>query len=1624
LPAVERSWSGFDKSAFDALTSTAPGESAMRSSPLVFTLPLPDGTFERFAIANSPIIAPELAAAYPQIRTFTGQGLDDPTATARFGWTQAGFHAIVVSRAGTAYIDPVAPDDLEFYLVASKDSRQQPQVPFVCLLDGSGGEVGQRTVNTFPISHGDSLRTYRLALAVTGEYTVAAGGTKDAAFARMVATMNRVNGIYERELAVRMTLIAGTMTLIHTDAASDPYNNLNDSDMLDQNQTSIDTLIGPAGYDIGHVFGTGGGGIAQLNSPCGSSKARGTTGLPNPTGDAFDVDFVSHEIGHQFGGNHTFNGLAGSCGTRSTNHAFEVGSGSTIQAYAGICGVENLQRNSNDYFTFESLNEMTAFITNASTGGSCAASAATGNTLPTVSTTAAYTIPASTPFTLTASGADGNGDAITYAWEQYDLGTASNSVISASTDAGNRPLFRSYSPSTSPSRTFPSLTYILNNGNVPPTTYGCVGGGTCLTGEVLPSTNRTMKFHVTVRDNRAGGGAIITAPTTLTVDAASGPFQITSPNSAVALTGGTAHTVTWNAANTASAPVNAANVRILLSTDGGTTFATELLSSTPNDGTQAVTLPNITTTTARIKVEAVGNVFFDISNTNFSISATQQFTATLTGAQEVPAVSTSATGSGSVTLNTAEDQITVNMSFSGLSGAPTAAHIHGSAPAGSTAGVLFDLSDVIPAATSGAISVKTFPITAPQVVDLKAGLFYFNIHTVANGGGEIRGQITGATAPGAPTSVVGTRGNGAVSVAFTAPASNGGTNITGYTVTASPGGATQTGTGSPIVVTGLTNGTAYTFTVTATNSVGTGPASAASTAVTPATVPGAPTAVTGTPGNGAVTVNFTAPASNGGSAITGYTVTASPGGATGTGTGTSIPVTGLTNGTAYTFTVTATNAVGTSAASSASAALTPATVPGAPTGVAGTAGNAQVSVAFSAPASNGGATISGYTVTASPGGATGTGGGSPIVVSGLTNGTAYTFTVTATNSAGTGAASAASAAVTPAPPSITGSPSTVTFSATKNGAGGAIVTVTAAQTITVSFVGPTAAWTAVSNQPWLQIGSGSGTGAGTFTAAIVDPSNTIGGSTALAATITLSAPSLSLTSTIAVALNVTSAATTAAPFGSFDSPSAGANVEGSIPVTGWALDDLEVARVEIWRDVVGSEPPSSVTPGLTFGKVFIANSFFVSGARPDIETTYAAYPLAHRAGWGYLLMTQGLPNQGNGTFTLYAFAFDREGRSTALGSKTITGNNALAVKPFGALDVPAYGETKSGTFYTFGWALTPNPNTTDPRTCTIVNGNVFIGIDSRPLVAVDYGDARSDIAGFFPGFSNTAGPSGAYLLDTSTLSNGTHQIGWFVVDNCGRSEGMGSRFFTVLNGGSDTVPTGESARAGHAARAVTGVSDSPIEVRRGAVTAQVHPGVSGSRVVAVGQQERVEVLLPNGGAARYEGYQVVNGDRRALPIGSTFDGAEGTFFWQPGAGFLGGHDLEFVDAAGSLVRVRFVVGTAVHAAIDAPQPGRVESSFVVAGWAIDEAAASGTGINTVHVWAFPAAGGAPVFLGAAAYGDTRPDIGALFGDQFANASFSLPVENLPAGTYDIVAYPRSTVAGDFQGAKVVRVTVP
>jgi hypothetical protein len=630
-----------DKRVLGEVLQAAPFESrhGVKGGEAVLSLPLPKGGFGRFRIVESPIMEPGLAAKFPEIKTYRGQGIEDPTATVRLDLTPAGFHAMILSPEGNVYIDPYSRKDSDHYMSYLTGEYTRRGEAFQCGVESHGSHPIPRSVAISKAVSGSTLRTYRLAVAATGEYTAFFGGTVAQGQAAIVTAINRVTGIYEREVAIRMVLVANNDQLVYTNSGSDPYTNNNGGTMLGQNQSNIDSVIGSANYDIGHVFSTAGGGVASLRVPCvNGSKARGVTGQASPTGDPFWVDFVAHEMGHQWGGNHTFNGNAGSCagGNRNGSTAYEPGSGTTIQAYAGICGAQDIQSNSDAYFHGLSLDEIISYSTTGN-GNSCAVQTATGNSPPTVNAGTSYTIPLNTPFELCGSATDPEGDSLTYGWEEFDLGPAG----APNSPSGNAPIFRAFAPATSPCRMFPQRSDVVNN--------------TQTLGEILPSYARTMNFRLTVRDNRSGGGGVNDDSTTVIASSVGGPFQVTAPNTAVTWLVGTSQNVTWNVAGTDLSPISCSAVDITLSTDGGTSYSVNLATGAPNSGSRNITVPASATTSARVRVQCAGNIFFDISNTNFTIDGSS-------GAP--PTVSINAPGNGSTSESGA------SVSFSGSASDP------------------------------------------------------------------------------------------------------------------------------------------------------------------------------------------------------------------------------------------------------------------------------------------------------------------------------------------------------------------------------------------------------------------------------------------------------------------------------------------------------------------------------------------------------------------------------------------------------------------------------------------------------------------------------------------------------------------------------------------------------------------------------------------------------------------------------------------------------------------------------------------------------------------------------------------------------------------------------------------
>ena len=571
-------------------------------SNVLLTVGLADGTADIFRIVEYEMMEPGLSQSYPDIRTFRGISVSNPYRRLRADWTVNGFRAVIRDLEGTMYIDPFQRNDpshcISYY---TRDFHREGI--WTCDSDDvtkvGAGHQQERA--------GDCMfRSYRLAVAATGEYSNYFGATSSSqsglVLAEVVTAVNRLNEVYELDFAIRLILVANNTSIFFYNSGSDPYSGDACTQRI-QNTTVINNAIGSGNYDIGHVFSVGSGGCATLGCVCTSNKANGATGLNPPTGDPFYIDYVAHEVGHQFGGSHTFNGTTGSCagGNRSASSAYEPGSGSTIMAYAGICGDQDLQPNSDDYFHARSLFQVASHAANTT----CEAFIAFNNDPPVAANVPNYTIPISTPFVLTASVNDPDDDPLTYCWEQYDLeSTATEPPTSNDTDG---PLFRSFDPVTIPQRYFPRLQDLIQN--VSPMW------------EVLPSVGRTMNYRMTVRDYHDVAGCTDEDDVTVTTVATAGPFTVTSQNSATLWLDGSEQTITWAVANTTASPVNCANVDIKLSYDGGITYPVTLLSNTPNDGSATVTLPAGTTTEGRVMVKASNNIFFDINNQDISIEA-------------------------------------------------------------------------------------------------------------------------------------------------------------------------------------------------------------------------------------------------------------------------------------------------------------------------------------------------------------------------------------------------------------------------------------------------------------------------------------------------------------------------------------------------------------------------------------------------------------------------------------------------------------------------------------------------------------------------------------------------------------------------------------------------------------------------------------------------------------------------------------------------------------------------------------------------------------------------------------------------------------------------------------------
>lgn len=649
-----------DDAILRAQLAGAPLESDASASPAVISIPGATGKLQRFSVVESPVMAPALAEKVP-FKSYAVVGIDDPSASGRIDLSTLGFHATLRSSTVFWNVDPLAPGANDVHVVnGGVRSTPVAEAPPAADEHSSAAARGARPAAK-PLPGSTIIkRSYRLALASDPTYAAAVG--TENVDTQKASIVNRANEIYNVDLAIRMILVAnndqlnfdtpqklaaacGAATPCYAPGAGGAISC--DGPALSANQLAIDNLIGDPNYDIGHIAtGAASGGLASEGIGQTDEKAKGCTGIDTPTGDHFAVDYFSHEIGHQFGASHAFNGVTEGCnGNREESTSIEPGSGTSIMGYSGICGVDNLQDHADPYFNHKSIDQIQTYVTQqidgATNGGN--ATETTTNRSPVVTVPATQKIPPRTPFTLTGSATDADGDPLVYIWEQSDPGVGAGSPL-LSNSKPNGPLFRQFSKTSivpnstnefrAPGaavataadnvRTFPDLEQIAV-GNTNAASGSCPAASTPATAvqidcysEFLPTSARTLNFALVARDQKLAGGGVASASTTVVVEGAT-PFRVTKPSAVDSAPGGSAYEVTWDPAGTA-ANLGVANVAIRYSSDGGLTFPTTLQASTANDGAETVTLPEATTTQARFKVEAIGQPFFDVSHANLTVT--------------------------------------------------------------------------------------------------------------------------------------------------------------------------------------------------------------------------------------------------------------------------------------------------------------------------------------------------------------------------------------------------------------------------------------------------------------------------------------------------------------------------------------------------------------------------------------------------------------------------------------------------------------------------------------------------------------------------------------------------------------------------------------------------------------------------------------------------------------------------------------------------------------------------------------------------------------------------------------------------------------------------------------------
>ncbi|MDF1673712.1 MAG: zinc-dependent metalloprotease family protein [Vicingaceae bacterium] len=615
IPKVDRNFMpktyhtfNLDLNALKSALVGAPVRGVANTTNLIIAFPTPEGITEKYKVMESPIMHKDLAVAYPMIKTYVAQGIDDPSAYMRFSVTQRGLHTMCLSgKTGATYIDPYT-TDLSTYIVYDRSTIGQDPLGFECTTaEPTQLKSLEGKIENNKAADDKKIRTFRLAQTCTAQYgnifATTPGQEYADILAAMTVTINRVNSVYEVDLGITLQFISQQNSLMfYGNTNSDPWS----GEYNTTTQNFLNSTLNHGDYDIGHNFNTSGGGNAGcIGCVCvNGQKGSGMTGRSNPTGDPFDIDYVAHEMGHQFGGYHTMNTCSRS-GSGQTE--VEPASGSSVMGYAGICGT-NVQNNSDAHFNYVNIRDITQ---NIKTGNStCAAiTNLTGiNNPPTANAGSDYIIPKSTAFILEGTATDPEGlGSLTYEWSQNDPTRAPGNGTPQSTWTVG-PLYRAKMPITSPDRFMPRIQDVLA-GNLFPTW------------EKTPTVGRIMNFAFVVRDNDINGGQTADDLMKVIVASGAGPFTVTSQNTTgIIWNEGSSETVTWNVANTTASPVSTANVNIYLSKDGGFTYPITLATNVPNNGSANVTIPTGSiTNAARVMVRGAGNIFYAINGKNIKV---------------------------------------------------------------------------------------------------------------------------------------------------------------------------------------------------------------------------------------------------------------------------------------------------------------------------------------------------------------------------------------------------------------------------------------------------------------------------------------------------------------------------------------------------------------------------------------------------------------------------------------------------------------------------------------------------------------------------------------------------------------------------------------------------------------------------------------------------------------------------------------------------------------------------------------------------------------------------------------------------------------------------------------------